>query len=356
MKFRNYHLNQIMERFEDQRLPLDVFLGRYFRAHTAIGSKDRKFLSETIYENIRWKGLFQYLNSALLNPSDFLHREDIPIHIRLSFPELYYQAIRTAYGNEKAWEICLISNSRAPTAVRANLLKTSRDALLDRWRPLYKVAACKHSLSGILFSEKINFFALPEFKEGFFEIQDEASQLIACLVAAEPKSQVLDYCAGAGGKTLAFAPGMRNTGQIYLHDIRSFALQEARKRLNRAGVQNVQFGIHPSMKKKMDWVLVDAPCSGSGTLRRNPDMKWRFNFENFPHLIREQREIFTEALEYVKPGGKIVYATCSIFPQENQEQAVYFQERFQLKALDQFQSLPEAGGMDGFFGIVLQKL
>jgi len=356
MKFRNYHLNQIMQKFAAQRLPLDVFLSRYFRANTAIGSKDRKFLSETIYENIRWKGLFEYLKSDILKPFDFLDRTDIPTHIRVSFPEPYYHAIATAYGDEKAWDICLTSNSRAPTTIRANPLKTSRDALLERWQLLYKVTSCKRSPWGIHFSEKINFFALPEFKEGLFEIQDEASQLIARLVAAQPKSHVLDYCAGAGGKTLAFAPDMGNTGQIYLHDIRSFALKEARKRLNRAGIQNVQFGINPMLKKKMDWVLVDVPCSGSGTLRRNPDMKWRFNFENFPNLIREQREIFTEALEYLKPGGKIVYATCSIFPQENQEQAAYFQERFQLKALDQFQSLPEANGMDGFFGIVLQKL
>lgn len=355
MNFRQFHLHQILKKLESEPMPLDVFLSGYFRAHKAIGSKDRKFLSETIYEKIRWKGLFEYLQSDDLAPLDFLDREDIPLHIRLGFPETYYNMLAAAYGKEKAREICLASNTKAPTTIRVNALKTSREALLEKWKGLYNMKPCKNSPYGIVFPERINFYGLEEFKAGLFEVQDEASQLIASLVAAKQKDHVLDYCAGAGGKTLAFAPLMQNSGQIYLHDIRASALKEARKRLCRAGIQNVQFGLNPSQKRKMDWVLVDTPCSGSGTLRRNPDMKWKFNFNNLPALIEEQRQIFHDALQYVKPRGKIVYATCSIFPQENQEQAAYFQNTYALQPLDTFQSLPEIGGMDGFYGIVLQK-
>lgn len=354
MDFRSYHLNQILKKFEEAFLPLDVFLSGYFRAHTAIGSKDRKFLSEKIYEKIRWKGLFDYLKSDDIQPLQFLEKEEIPTHIRLSFPEAYYTIIAAAYGKEKAQEICLTSNSRAPTTVRVNSLKISREALLEKWKGLYNIVPCEHSPYGIHFLERINFYATEEFKAGFFEIQDEASQLIANLVAAKPKDHILDYCAGAGGKTLAIAPHMQNTGQIYLNDIRSSALKEARKRLNRAGIQNIQFGITPSLKGKMDWVLVDVPCSGSGTLRRNPDMKWKFNFDRLPLLQEEQRQIFNSAIQYLKPSGKIVYATCSIFPQENQEQGEYFQKTYQLKTLKQFQTLPQESGMDGFYGLVMQ--
>jgi 16S rRNA C967 or C1407 C5-methylase (RsmB/RsmF family) len=205
----------------------------------------------------------------------------------------------------------------------------------------------------MIFHQKINFAELPEFQEGLFEIQDEASQLISMLVEATPKQQVLDYCAGSGGKTLAFAPLLKNSGQIYLHDIRPQILLKAKKRLCRAGIQNVQFCL-PKHKKSMDWVLVDAPCTGSGTLRRNPDMKWKFDSSLLNRLVAEQRQIFEQALEYLKPSGKIVYATCSLFPQENQDQIQYFQEKFGLKlAKEVFQSFPEKNGMDGFFAAVL---
>jgi len=204
-----------------------------------------------------------------------------------------------------------------------------------------------------------NFFATEEFKQGLFEIQDEGSQLIALLVGAQPKQQVFDYCAGAGGKTLAFAPNMHSQGQIYLHDIRAHALLQARKRLKRAGIQNAQIINDdspklPKLKKKMDWVLVDAPCSGSGTLRRNPDMKWKFDDAMITRLVGEQRKIFERALSFMSPEGRIVYATCSIFPEENQNQIDHFVKTYNLKIEGKpFISLPKLNGMDGFFAAVL---
>jgi 16S rRNA C967 or C1407 C5-methylase (RsmB/RsmF family) len=214
---------------------------------------------------------------------------------------------------------------------------------------------------GITFQKKINFFELPEFKEGLFEVQDEGSQLLAFLVKAKPGQQVLDYCAGSGGKTLAFAPSMQNKGQIFLHDVRPKALLECRKRLRRAGIQNAQTVAHDSpklskLKKKMDWVLVDAPCTGTGTLRRNPDMKWKFSQEILSRLIGQQRMIFEKALSYMRPEGRIVYATCSILQEENQEQIEHFLKTYSLELEGEtFQTFPALGGMDGFFGAILKK-
>ena len=233
--------------------------------------------------------------------------------------------------------------------------------MLKKWDGLYEVSPCRQAQFGIVFHKKINFFGLPEFKEGLFEVQDEGSQLIADLVKAEPGQLVMDYCSGSGGKTLAFAPKMNNTGQIFLHDIRPRALEDCRKRLRRAGIQNAQVVLADDpklkkLKKRMDWVLVDAPCTGTGTMRRNPDMKWNFTQEMLTRLTGQQRTIFERGLSYLKPGGRIVYATCSILNEENQEQADHFLKTYNLTMEGEpFQSLPAEKGMDGFFGVVFKS-
>ncbi|NGX55460.1 MAG: hypothetical protein KR126chlam2_01095, partial [Chlamydiae bacterium] len=266
------------------------------------------------------------------------------------------------YGEEKAMRLCQICNTPAPTTVRINPLKTTREELLAQWEKEYEVTPCDHSTYGIQFKKRIPFFTLDAFKNGLFEVQDEGSQLIALKVKSSPGDQVMDYCAGSGGKTLAFAHQMEGRGQIYLHDIRPLALQQARKRLCRAGIQNGQFLTpeHPlleKLKKKMDWVLVDAPCSGTGTLRRNPDMKWKFDDDLVKKLVGEQRVIFERALSFVKPGGKITFATCSILREENEEQLAHFLKVYDLKMVgDPFVSLPSFGGMDGFFAVTLEHV
>jgi 16S rRNA C967 or C1407 C5-methylase (RsmB/RsmF family) len=371
-KFREQHIFSIFHSYESSTLPLDVFLRNYFREHKSIGSKDRRYIAETVYGIMRWRGLLDYLAKkptswetryacyTHITPQEYAHKEEIPVHIRASFPKKFFQLIQESYGESKALTLCQISNTPAPTTIRANLLKTTRDALIDTWKNLYYVTPTLHASCGITFQRKINFFDTPEFKEGFFEVQDEGSQLVADLVKALPKQQVLDYCAGSGGKTLAFAPKMQNKGVIYLHDIRSHALEEAKKRLRRAGIQNAQL-LYPDdknkakLKGKMDWVLVDVPCSGTGTLRRNPDMKWKFDVARLEPLLQEQRMIFEEALEFLAPGGRIVYVTCSILPQENEQQIRFFEKKFQLTAeAPPFISLPSIGGMDGFFAAVLK--
>lgn len=371
--FRLHHLYALLESYSNQRLPLDLFMSHYFRANKSLGSKDRAFIAETAYSLIRWQGLLDYLYPESpswaqryetyinMDLNEIIKREDIPPHIRVSFPKVLFDQIDAAYGMEKAIELCVISNNPAPTTIRVNTNKISREALFERWKDSYDISCSIHAPEGIAFNKRINFFDLPEYKEGFFEVQDEGSQLLAKCVDAKPGDQVMDFCAGSGGKTLAFAVQMKNQGQIYLHDIRVHALQEAKKRLKRAGIQNAQMILSDSpnlakLKKKMNWVLVDAPCSGTGTLRRNPDMKWRFDEKTLPDLIGQQKTIFERALSFLRPDGRIVYATCSILPEENEKQVDYFIKTYNLTLEGTpYKTLPSHGGMDGFFGVVLKK-
>jgi len=370
--YREHHLLQLLENYSQQTLPLDRFISHYFRDHPALGSKDRAFIAETVYHLIRWQNLLddlapsrswkdRYHTCLTIDIDALQQREEIPLATRLSFPQPLLDLLINSYGVEKASELCLISNTPALTTVRANALKICRDDLLTLWKEKYEVVPTQTSLEGIVFLKKINLFQLPEFKQGLFEVQDEGSQLLAGLMDVKPGQQVLDYCAGSGGKTLAFAPRMQGKGQIYLHDIRPLVLQEARKRLRRAGIQNSQIllpdrsHLH-KLKKKMEWVLVDSPCSGTGTLRRNPDMKWKFNSDLLHRLMGQQRLIFEKALSFLHPAGRIVYATCSLLREENQCQVEHFLSTYSLQIEGEvFQTLPHPRGMDGFFGVVLKK-
>ncbi|MBA3957544.1 MAG: RsmB/NOP family class I SAM-dependent RNA methyltransferase [Parachlamydiaceae bacterium] len=373
LPFRLHHALIVLEDYELQQLPLDLFISNYFRAHKALGSKDRGAIAESVYAVIRWRTLLDHVSKTpytwekrvanLENPlfPEWIKDPSIPAHIRLSFPICLLDHIERSHGIEKAEELCLISNYPAPTTIRVNTIKTTRDQLFTKWQSLYSISPCKYSENGITFQKKISLFSLPEFRDGLFEMQDEGSQALSYLVQAQPGQQVLDYCGGSGGKTLAFAPQMQGKGQIFIHDIRKHALMEAQKRLRRAGIQNAQTVPEndprlKGMKKKMHWVLVDAPCTGTGTMRRNPDMKWRFTDETLPRLLGQQRTIFEKALSYLRPDGKIVYGTCSILREENEEQVAHFMKTYDLEMVGSpFQSLPTHGGMDGFYGVVLQK-
>lgn len=371
--FREHHVLTILYDYEQQTLPLDHFVGNYYRANKALGSKDRSFIAETVYAIIRWKGLLDFACNPSLTwesrldlflSSQFAElqkQQDIPDHVRVSFPRVLFDEIVASHGLANAIEICSISNSPAPTTVRVNALKTTREAMLDKWNEEYSPVPCQFAPYGVSFPKRLNFALMPEFREGFFEIQDEGSQLLAQLMKVQPGQLVMDYCSGAGGKTLAFAPLMNKTGQIYLHDIRKNALQDCRKRLRKAGIQNAQI-IHAEdpklkkLKKNMDWVLVDAPCTGTGTMRRNPDMKWKFDEAMLTRLTGLQRVIFERALSYLKPGGYIVYATCSLLKQENSHQIAHFMKTYNLECVGEaFQSFPIANGMDGFFGVILKN-
>jgi 16S rRNA (cytosine967-C5)-methyltransferase len=374
ISFPESHLFQLLKQFENQHLPIDLFLSHYFRSHKALGSKDRQLIAGAVFGMIRWKGLLDYLigNNASweqryavfrsFQPANYLLINSIPNHVRVSFPKELFILMEQDFGLEKAIHLCQVSNQEAPITIRINPLKTTREHMLSRWNGRYEISPCESSPFGIQFKKRIPLTATPEFKEGLFEIQDEASQLVGCLVHAKPGQQVLDYCSGAGGKALCFAHLLENTGQIYLHDIRPNILDQAKKRLCRAGIQNAQFlleghaNLH-RLQKKMDWVIADVPCTGTGTLRRNPDQKWKFSSTLLNRLVGQQRMIFEKALSFVKPGGKIIYSTCSILAAENEKQIEHFIARYQLEVAEpSFISLPTAQGMDGFFAAVLRKL
>ncbi|HRW58738.1 MAG TPA: RsmB/NOP family class I SAM-dependent RNA methyltransferase [Chlamydiales bacterium] len=372
LPFRKKHIILILIDFEKQKKPLDLFLSNYFRSNKSIGSKDRKEIAETIYILIRYRGLIDaFLTSPISwedrlsffnqnSLSDLQSSPNLKPHVKVSFPKILFEQIEKDYGTEEATRLCHELNIQAPTTIRINTLKTSRNALFEKWKDQYDIEKTKNAPNGIHFKKKINFFATPEFKNGLFEIQDEGSQLLANLVECKPSDLVFDYCAGSGGKTLAFAPRMDKKGQIFLHDIRDYILLEAKKRLKRADIQNAQIVLPYSkklktLKNKMDWVLVDAPCSGSGTYRRNPDMKWKYRHEDLINLCSLQKEIFETALSFVKDNGKIVYATCSLFLDENQRQVDYFLKKHNLKLEKTFQSFPQKLGSDGFFGAVFTK-
>ncbi len=364
--FRQHHVLEILQAFDPDRGPLDGFVHAYYRQHKALGSKDRREISQQVYDLVRWQGLLDAIGEGAPSWADRLDlalsldiqeegdKRDLADHDRVSFPKNLFDLIAKSHGEEKAVSICLASNTQAPPTIRANSAKIPRDKLLARLAKTAEVAPTPISAVGIQFRQRLAFFSLPEFQEGLFEVQDEGSQLLAQLVEATPGDHVLDYCAGAGGKSLAIAPQLDGKGQLYLFDIREHALQEAKKRLRRAGAQNVQFLERSRLKRlktRMDWVLVDAPCSGTGTLRRNPDMKWRFSQDHLDELVRLQREIVTEAIRYLKPNGTLVYATCSLLDEENQEQVAFFEKELGLVAVGEpFVSLPTEGGMDGFFG------
>ena len=346
-------------------------LAGYFKSHSSLGSHDRKTIGDAVYGMVRWKTLLDFLHSQASHleryrlykslDNSIFSDSSIPEAIRLGVPELLYDRLIRDLGKPKAKRLCETLNTSAPTTVRANLLKTNRESLLSLWAE-YQPTPCPQAPHGIRFPKRLPLFSFPEFKQGLFEVQDEGSQIVASLVAASPGDAVLDYCSGSGGKTLAIAPGMEGRGQIYLHDIRPAVLQEAKKRLKRAGVQNAQF-LPPGhkqlarLKGKCDWVLIDVPCSGTGTLRRNPDQKWNLNNDMLQRLVIEQRTIAKEALAYLKPGGKLVYATCSILSEENQAQVDFLLATYPL-ALEgsPLSLLPEEGGMDGFFAAVFKKM
>lgn len=366
MSFRNTHVLRAMGAFTEQNLPLDLFLNGYFRRNHSLGAKDRRAVGDTIYGLIRWLGLIDHFCGEKTwqerlkvweerTLAEWVRDASIPLHRRACLPKELFELLVSHYGEEKAFSLSQISNGTAPTTIRINPLKITREALMQKWQGSFLFEPTIHSPYGLIFKSKTHLLSLPEFEEGFFEMQDEGSQLIAAMVEANPGEQVVDYCAGSGGKTLAFAHKLEGKGQIYLHDVRAHALAKAKQRLRRAGIENAQTSLSPRQLGKMDWVLVDAPCTGLGTLRRNPDLKWKWSREGLEELVLLQREIFSQALKYVKPKGYIVYATCSLLKEENEEQLAYFLEKFGLSVVGKvFQSLPEEGGMDGFFGVTMQ--
>mmetsp|Transcript_43710 Transcript_43710/g.115594 ORF Transcript_43710/g.115594 Transcript_43710/m.115594 type:complete len:384 (-) Transcript_43710:16-1167(-) len=375
------HLENLLGAFEQTRrtatptLPLDLFLRRYFQAHKFLNSEDRSWIAEKTYELHRWRGLLDHLTTP---PNTWVNRmrtfftsdrwrsqtqnNRLPNHVRCSFPQELFARLEGALGTKAARDACDVLNEPAMTFLRVNVAKISRDKvfsfLCSRSVPVEKTLTSK---VGLLLAQKQKLLELPEYKMGYIEIQDESSQLIAQQLDAKPGELVLDFCAGSGGKALCFAPPMLNRGQVFLHDNRDTKLFEAKRRLRKAGIRNYTIlppahPLLPKLRAKMDWVLVDAPCSQTGALRRNPDMKWTYSDDRLWKWVAQQREIFELALKYMKDDGKIVYATCSALDEENAQQVRFFCERFGLYLSHApLHALPQSKGMDGFFCATMER-
>lgn len=254
-----------------------------------------------------------------------LDHPDMPLWVRMEIPQWSEAPLSTLFNGDEA-ELAAL-NTNAALDLRINQLLGTREAALARLQSEgLRVSPGDWSPLAIRVEGRPALGALPAFRDGIVEIQDEGSQLVALLADARPGQWVIDYCAGAGGKTLALAADMQNKGRLIAADISVQRLERAVTRLRRAGVHNVErralggdnAGWFKRQAGKFDRVLVDAPCSGTGTWRRNPDMKWRIGPDDIAELTQKQREILTNAAKLVKPGGRLIYATCSLLPEENE--------------------------------------
>jgi 16S rRNA (cytosine967-C5)-methyltransferase len=262
---------------------------------------------------------------------------DTPAPVRGDFPEWLAPEFERAFGASAAEEGAALA-LRAPIDLRANTLKASREKVLKALRR-FGASPTTHSPLGVRIvqgpgpAKSPHVEAEPGHGKGWYEVQDEGSQLATLLSGAGPKEQLIDLCAGAGGKTLGLAAAMENTGQLYAYDADRLRLRPIFERLKRAGVRNVQ--VLPAGDKealgalqgKMDRVVIDAPCTGSGVWRRRPDAKWRLAPSMLEARLAEQREVLDQGAKLVKPGGRLAYITCSVLPRENRDQVDAFLAR-----------------------------
>ena len=416
---------------EQRRAPVDGMMADYFRTRRYIGSKDRGAISDLVYFVLRFGGAVQWhieacdrsvtprrvVMVALLFQPEPMESEDIaalfdgskyapaplsdaersmlercarrpftsaemPEDARLNYPQWAEGRLKDAFGPDLAPAMAAL-NAQAPIDLRVNTLKCAsvRDLIFALDADGYIGAPTPHSPLGVRLTKRLPAFNTQAFKDGQYEMQDEGSQMVALLVAAKAGQKVIDFCAGAGGKTLAIAATMQNKGRILAWDVSETRLAQMGKRLARAGVSNVQTHVlrdeaDPFLKRHVgsaDWVLVDAPCSGSGTWRRNPDLKWRFSLEDLQELKEVQGRILKQAARLVKPGGRLVYVTCSLFMDENFHRVQQFlggNPQFRVEAPDKMWNKhlvtreglgacmllsPHKDGTDGFFAAILMK-
>jgi len=280
---------------------------------------------------------------------------DAPASLRGDFPEWLEPSLERAFGPAAAAEGMALA-SRAPVDLRVNALKADRDKAvkaLARFSPVLT----PYSPIGIRLpvpegkGRTPNVEAEPGHGKGWYEVQDEGSQIAALMAGAGPRKQVLDLCAGGGGKALAFAAAMRNTGQVYAYDDDTQRLRPIFERLKRAGARNVQVmtagdtAALQALGPRFDVVFIDAPCTGTGAWRRRPDAKWRLKPANLAQRVEEQRALLALGAPLVKPGGRLVYVTCSVLPEENGDQVAWLAASHpELAAQPWHDTWAEAGG------------
>ena len=325
--------------------PADAVLRRFFAAHREMGQRDRARVAETVFDVLRNRRLYAHLAQSGAGPMparlvavsrarEQIDASALALPVRCSLPDWLHARLARQLAPDALASIARALLDPAPLDLRANLLVTDRDAAIAALRAQgIECAPSALAPLGIRVAGKPALERTDAFRGGAVEVQDCGSQLIAHLVAPRRGQTVVDFCAGAGGKTLALAALMRGSGQVFACDVSATRLARLRPRLARSGATNVQpFGIDHEGDAKLgrlaaraDAVLVDAPCSGTGTLRRNPDVKWRLRESDVDELAAKQRAILAAAARLVRPGGALVYATCSLLDEENGQVRAWFE-------------------------------
>lgn len=377
--------------FEEKRYA-DKVIEKVLKQNARWGARDRRFIAETTYDIVRWYRWYRELAQA--KGTDFwkllavwctLRGVDLPMwdeferfparevkernskaiysrKIRESVPDWLDELGEAELGSETWGRELSALNDAAPVVLRVNTLKISRDelqrALSDENIDTKTIGQYPDAL---ILQERQNIFTSPSFKEGLFEVQDAASQSIAPFLRVGPGMRVIDACAGAGGKSLHLAALMQNKGRIVSLDTEEWKLQELQKRARRAGVSNLETRTIESGKtiKRLsgtaDRLLLDVPCSGLGVLKRNPDAKWKLSLDFIDKVKALQQHILRDYCDMVKPGGLLVYSTCSIMPSENEKQVQQFlSERKDFTLVDERRTFPSEG-FDGFYMALMTR-
>ena len=393
--------------------PADGTLSRYFRDHPKLGSRERGVVAEAVYGLLRNKAIYTSFAESGNGPtmrrmtllglvdavsieslgglSDEetewlkrvaeINRDLMPPLMRSNLPQWLFDKLVARDGEAATLELAHAMNQPAPLDLRVNSLKANREEVVTTLAeaPILCVPT-PYAPLGLRVIKKPTLQNLPLFKSGAIEVQDEGSQLLAQIVGAKRGEMVVDFCAGAGGKTLALGATMRNTGRLYAFDVSEKRLAKLKPRMARSGLSN----IHPvliahendgkvkRLAGKIDRVLVDAPCSGLGTLRRNPDVKWRQTPEAIAEMNTKQIAILSSAARLVKSGGRLVYGTCSLLDEENEAIAAQFlashedfslvpmkdvlaEQKIALEMGDYLKLLPHKHQTDGFFAAVFVR-
>ncbi|CAB3746555.1 RsmB/NOP family class I SAM-dependent RNA methyltransferase [Paraburkholderia humisilvae] len=394
--------------------PADSATSRFFRAHPKLGHGERGVIAEAVFAVLRRRmefahlaesgsgspvrrlallGLMQTAGRAAVNPfvteaeREWLERiakidpGSLPQRIQMNLPDWIYEALAKRFEPQELVQLAAALNYPAPLDLRANPMKASRDEVLQALTNAgIDAGAMPFAPFGVRVAGKPPLTKLDAFQNGWIEVQDEGSQLLCTLVAPRRGEMIVDFCAGAGGKTLALGAMMRSTGRLYAFDVSERRLAKLKPRLARSGLSNVNPVLIDSehdakikrLAGKIERVLVDAPCSGLGTLRRNPDLKWRQSPESIGELTPKQTAILASAARLVKKGGRLIYATCSILEAENEAVVAQFladhpdftlvpardvlaEQRIELDTGDYLSLWPHRHATDGFFAAVLER-
>ncbi len=414
------HACELLEILLRDLRPADHLIDVFFRQRRYLGSHDRRELAESVYGVLRHRRLLQTLIASVdeqkaLSPAWLLaayqinFEQRVPqsvseasallieqtkkiaalspeeigrdnIGVRLSFPDWLVAALQRQMGDESA-ALLEALNQPPPLTLRVNTLKATREACLAELQKRgFECAPTALSPMGIQLAKRANLFSLDLFREGWFEVQDEGSQLISLLLDPKPNWRIADVCAGGGGKTLHLAGLMKNRGEIFAFDVVAPRLENLKKRARRSGIHNVRTQVlqphelPQNLLGQMDAILIDAPCSGTGVLRRNPDAKWKITPETVKEMATKQREIIAHYSALLKPGGRLVYATCSLMAEENERIVESFLnenegfrasaagailQRYGLAKLAEgnfMRLLPHKHDCDGFFAAVMEKI